>query len=93
VRLGRLAVARDHFELALERDPTVGYARLELGAIASEQGRRDEALRQLRRAVALNPRYSVSRQALQAVRRGQRISAVEINRRIVRATRARIGIE
>jgi O-antigen ligase len=93
VRLGRLPEASDHFEAALERDPTAAYANLQLGAIASEQGRRAEALRQLRRAVALNPRYNVSRQALRAVRQGHRIEAAQINRRIVRATRARIGIE
>jgi tetratricopeptide (TPR) repeat protein len=93
VRLGRLPEASNRFEAALERDPTAGYANLQLGAIASEQGRRAEALRQLRQAVALNPRYSVSRQALRAVRQGHRIEAAQINRRIVRATRARIGIE
>ena len=93
VSLGRLGAAQDHFEAALERDPTSGYANLELGAIASEQGRRAEALRRLRRAVDLNPRYNVSRGALRAVRRGHQIEAAQINRRIVRATRARIGIE
>jgi tetratricopeptide (TPR) repeat protein len=93
VRLGRLDAARDHFEAALERDRSAGYANLELGAIASEQGRRGEALRHLRRAADLNPRYNVSRDALRAVRRGQQIEAAQINRRIVRATRARIGIE
>ena len=93
VRLGRLGAAQDHFEAALERDPTAGYANLELGAIASEQGRRRDALRELRRAVDLNPRYSVSRQALRAVMHGRRIRAAQVNRRIVRATRARIGIE
>jgi O-antigen ligase len=93
VRLGRLPEASDRFEAALGRDPTAAYANLQLGAIASEQGGRAEALRQLRRAVALNPRYNVSRQALRAVRQGRRIEAAQINRRIVRATRARIGIE
>ena len=93
VSLGRLDTARDHFEAALERDTTAGYANLELGAIASEQGRRAEALRRLRGAVELNPRYNVSREALRAVRQGHQINAAQINRRIVRATRARIGIE
>jgi O-antigen ligase len=93
VGLGRLGTARDHLETALERDPTSGYANLELGAIASEQGRRAEALRRLRRAVDLTPRYNVSRQALRAVRQGHRIEAAQINRRIVRATRARLGVE
>ena len=93
VRLGRLPEASDRFEAALERDPTAGSANLQLGAIASEQGRRAAALRQLRRAVALNPRYNVSRQALRAVRQGRRIEAAQINRRIARATRERIGIE
>ena len=40
VRLGRLPEASDRFEAALERDPTAAYANLQLGAIASEQGRR-----------------------------------------------------
>jgi tetratricopeptide (TPR) repeat protein len=93
VELGRLAVATDHFKSALRRDPTLGYAHLELGAIASQQGRRAEALRRLRRAVDLNPRYSVSLQALRAVRQGKKVKPAEVNRRIVRATRARIGIE
>jgi O-antigen ligase len=93
VGLGRLDEAERHFRAALERQDTSGYANLELGAIASEQGRRAEALRRLERAVVLNPRYDVSRTTLRTVRRGGHVTAAAVNRQIVRATRARIGLE
>jgi len=93
VGLGRLDEAERHFRAALERQDTSGYANLELGAIASEQGRRAEALRRLERAVVLNPRYDVSLTTLRTVRRGGHVTAEAVNRQIVRATRARIGLE
>jgi tetratricopeptide (TPR) repeat protein len=93
VSLGRLPEAERHFSAALERDDKDGYTNLQLGALASEQGRRREALRRIRRAVVLNPRYDVSRNALRDLEKGRRITAADINRQIVRATRTRIGLE
>jgi hypothetical protein len=93
VKQGRLDAAERYFKAALDREPSDAYARLQLGAIASERGRRREALRWLTGAAVLTPNYDVLRNALQTVRRGRQLTAAEINRRIVRATIARIGLQ
>lgn len=93
VRRARLEEARGAFLAALGRDERDAYAHLQLAAIASEQGRRDEALRRAALAVELNPRYDVSRQVLRALRRGRRLTAEEVNRLVALATRTRIGLQ
>jgi tetratricopeptide (TPR) repeat protein len=82
LRLGDLRRARRQFELALGRSPEDEYATLELGAIASNFGRQEEALRRLREAVRLDPRSALARDALATARKGQRVNIAELNHSI-----------
>jgi hypothetical protein len=69
--------------LALARTPGDAYATLERGAIASARGERSAALGLLERAVRLDPRNELARQALRLVREGRRVSLDELNRLIL----------
>jgi len=82
-RYGDLARADHEFSLALGRTPGDAYATLERGAIASTRGDREGALQLLDRAVRLNPRDQLARQALQLVRQGRRVSVEALNRSIL----------
>jgi len=83
LRYGELARANDDFLAALARTASDPYATLELGAIASQRGERAAALARLERAVRLDPRDPLARQALQTVRAGRRIDVEELNRAIL----------
>jgi tetratricopeptide (TPR) repeat protein len=83
LRYGELARADHQFALALKRTPGDAYATLERGAIASASGERAAALRLLERAVRLNPRDQLTKQALRLVRAGRRLSVEELNRSIL----------
>jgi len=83
LRFGDLPRAEDAFSRALERVSDGAYAALELGAIASESGARARALVLLERAVRLNPRDPLARQALQAVQAGDRVDVRGLNRAIL----------
>jgi tetratricopeptide (TPR) repeat protein len=83
LRLGELAHADRDFALALRRTPREAYATLERGAIASARGERQAALALLGRAVRLDPREPLARQALALARRGQRVDLTELNRSIL----------
>jgi hypothetical protein len=83
LRFGDLARAEREFSRALQRTPKDAYATLELGAIASARGERARANALLERAVRLNPREPLTRQALQVVRRGERVDIGALNRAIL----------
>ena len=83
LRFGDLARADHEFSLALARTPGDAYATLERGAIASTRGDRKRALGLLERAVRLNPRDPLARQALLLVRAGHRVSVEELDRSIL----------
>jgi hypothetical protein len=83
LRYGDYALADRDFADALERTPGDAYATLERGAIASMRGQRAVALALLGRAVRLNPRDDLTRQALDVVRSGHRVSVEELNRLIL----------
>jgi tetratricopeptide (TPR) repeat protein len=83
LRYGELARADREFAAALERSPGDAYATLEHGAIASATGRRRAALVLLERAVRLNPREPLTRQALQTVKAGRRVNLDQLNRAIL----------
>jgi tetratricopeptide (TPR) repeat protein len=68
LRYRELTRAARQFSLALGRTPGDAYATLELGAIASTRGERGRALVLLARAVRLNPRDQLTREAMQLVR-------------------------
>jgi O-antigen ligase/Tfp pilus assembly protein PilF len=80
LRLDRLDEAERQFRLALERNSRGAYATLELGAIASNQGRRTEAVNYLRRAVELDPRSTLMRQALRQAKRGKGVNLEALTR-------------
>jgi len=83
LRLNELTRADHEFSLALQRSPGDAYATLERGAIASTRGDRPQALALLERAARLNPRDPLTREALQLVRAGRRVSVQELNRSIL----------
>jgi O-antigen ligase len=83
LRFGDLPRAWHEFSLALERVPDDAYATLELGAIASEEGERMRALALLERASRAAPRERITRQALDTVRSGRRVSVEALNRSIL----------
>ncbi len=83
LRFGDLSRAERAFSQALDRVPDDAYAALELGAIASESGDRAHALLLLERAVRLNPRDPLTRQALRTVQAGQRVNVQTLNHAIL----------
>jgi O-antigen ligase len=85
LRYGDLARARAAFTAAHDRNPRGQYATLELGAIASVQGKRATAERLLTRAVALAPRDQSARDALQVVQEGGTVDIDVLNARLLSA--------
>jgi tetratricopeptide (TPR) repeat protein len=83
LRYDDLARAQKAFSQALVRVPDDAYAALELGAIASQSGERARALVLLARAVRLDPRDPLAREALATVRAGKRVSVQALNRSIL----------
>jgi|GEM_PF-309598 len=83
LRFGDLVRADRAFSEALKRVPGDAYATLELGAIASGEGARKHALELLERAVYLNPRDPLARQALRTVRAGRNVNVEALNRAIL----------
>ncbi len=83
LRFGDLSRADHEFALALQRTPSDAYATLERGAIASTENDRRGALELLERAAQLNPRDSLTRQALRLAREGKRVNVEELNRSIL----------
>jgi tetratricopeptide (TPR) repeat protein len=83
LRLNQLDTADRYFAQALQRSPQDSYATLERGAIASEQGRSASALALLRRAHQLNPRDSITREALDTVIAGHRVDVKALNQAIL----------
>jgi O-Antigen ligase len=79
LRRQEMSRARTQFRRALDRVPGNAYATLELGAIASNRGEATQALRLLRRAVYLNPRSELTRDALALQREGRRVNIDELN--------------
>jgi tetratricopeptide (TPR) repeat protein len=74
---------RLHFERALERNPHSWYAHLELGLTRSVDGRRREAVQEVRRALALNPREPIVADVLRRLRRGETIPPRSLDRLFV----------
>ncbi|HEV7529987.1 MAG TPA: O-antigen ligase family protein [Solirubrobacteraceae bacterium] len=83
LRFGDVARADREFSRALARTPGDAYATLERGAIASTRGERTQALKLLDRAVRLNPRDELTRQALALALQGRRVDIDELNRSIL----------
>jgi tetratricopeptide (TPR) repeat protein len=80
LRYDDLTRADGEFADALGRVPNGAYATLERGAIASAQGDRARATALLTRAVALNPRDPLAREALRIVRAGGQVDVDNLTR-------------
>lgn len=78
-RLHDRARMRSAFTEALRRDPRDWYAHLELAVVASLDGRRAVALRELEAARRLDPLEPVIAQVESDVRAGRRVSPAEID--------------
>jgi tetratricopeptide (TPR) repeat protein len=83
LRFNDLARADRQFSLALGRVPDDAYATLERAAIASTRNNRASALRLFERAVRLDPRDQLARQALAMARDGKIVDVGELNRAIL----------
>jgi tetratricopeptide (TPR) repeat protein len=83
LRYGELTRADREFAMALSRSPGDAYATLERGAIASARGERTAALALLERAVRLDPREPLAREALSIARAGRRVNVQGLNRSIL----------
>lgn len=90
LRVEDQAEARRRFRAALERQPRIGYALLELGVLAAEQGRRREAIRLLTRAARENPEDDLAPGILRRVRQGRPVSSARINEAILQGARSRV---
>lgn len=84
LRLDRTRDAERHFREVLADDPENAYAALELGLIASAEGRRREATRMLELALEQSPRDPLVTRVLEAVSAGKRVSPSAVNDRIAR---------
>jgi tetratricopeptide (TPR) repeat protein len=89
VNVDALDVAVDRFRAALRREPENSYALLELGVIASEQGRSAVAERHLERALELAPRDEIIEGALEEVQAGRRVRLADVNAGILDRANAR----
>jgi tetratricopeptide (TPR) repeat protein len=85
LRLDRTDEAERHFRDVLRDDPENAYAALELGLIASAEGRRREAVRMLELSLAQNPRDPLVMGVLEDVSAGRRVSPSRVNARIARS--------
>jgi tetratricopeptide (TPR) repeat protein len=91
LRLGDRETAEEAFTAALEREPVSWYGQLELGAIDSLEGRRDDAVGHLEEAAALNPTDPLIAASLRRVSRGERLSPERIDRELLDRVCARVG--
>jgi O-Antigen ligase len=71
---------RSAFGLALERDPTNWYPLTMIGAVDGLRGNRTDAIAQLDRAAAANPREPLIREVRRRIRTGDPMELREINR-------------
>jgi O-antigen ligase/polysaccharide polymerase Wzy-like membrane protein/tetratricopeptide repeat protein len=91
IERGRLGAARDRLRAVLARDPGDSYAYLQLGAIASREGRTAGARRLVGRARRLAPRDGVTAEVARLLRRGRRVTPARVNALAARDINARIG--
>ncbi|MGI8805768.1 MAG: O-antigen ligase family protein [Thermoleophilaceae bacterium] len=78
LRAGRPEEAAERFREVLERDPDDAYATLQLGALVSQLGDGEEAVRLLSRAAELSPQDAIIAETLRAARAGRKVDAVEV---------------
>lgn len=81
-RAGRRGEAVDAFRRAVDRAPDYWFAHLELGLALGLMGDLRDAESSLRTAARLNPRQSLTGEALAAVRRGEPLVPAIVERRL-----------
>jgi O-Antigen ligase len=91
IERGRLGAARDRLRAVLARDAEDSYAYLQLGAIASREGRSADARRLVGRARRLAPRDGVTAEVARLLRRGRKVTPARVNELAARDINARIG--
>jgi tetratricopeptide (TPR) repeat protein len=91
LRLKRTREAGRSFRRALDRDPGEPFSLLQLGTIASVEGRRGTALALVGRAHRIDPRDSVIADSLRTLRRGRRLDPQRVNAGFLRDIDERIG--
>jgi Flp pilus assembly protein TadD len=93
IRRGGYAAAERELRQAFERDSGDSGLYLLLGVLASEDGRRRDALRLVREADRLAPRDAVTAAALERLEGGRRVDPQQVDRWITRDVRSRIGAD
>jgi hypothetical protein len=93
LRTMREPQAKAHLRKAIDRDPGQAFPYLELGAVASLEGQKREALRLIRRAHGLAPRDGPTTTALSTVERGKKFTPERLERLVRSDIDARIGPE
>jgi tetratricopeptide (TPR) repeat protein len=88
IDLGRLELARLHFERALDREDT-WYAHVSLALIASSRGEKAKARREIRIARTLNREDPFVSEAFRRILRGQKLDPEAFNRDIEKLNRDR----
>jgi len=78
LRADRPEEAAERFREVLDRDPADAYATLQLGALVSELGEEEEAVRLLSRAAELSPQDAIIAETLRAARAGRKLDASEV---------------
>ena len=89
LRLGELDRAERAFRAAIDRQPGLTFPYTQLAIVASQRGRREEALAMARRARELSPRDGILAGVYRDVRGGRRLDAVEIERAYLKLSRRR----
>jgi hypothetical protein len=93
LRIGRQGPAQRRLRKALAREPGDPFAYLQLGAIASLEGRRGEALRLVGRARKLAPRDAVIAESAHILRNGKTLDPERVDALFLRDIDQRIGPE
>ena len=89
LRTDDLVAAKGYFEDVLDRQPRSEFALLQLGLLAAEEQRYDEAEALIERSRRESPRDDIITGALEDLRAGRRVNAAQVNRRILERARAR----
>lgn len=87
----RYGDAKVYIRKALDRESGDPFAYLALGAIASAEDRRPDALRYVARARALSPQDRVAKRVQRMLRRGRFVTPERLNQMILRDVDSRIG--
>jgi tetratricopeptide (TPR) repeat protein len=88
VDLDQLGRARRHFEASLDREDT-WYAHLSLALIASQEGKKAQARREIEIALTLNREDRFVSEAFRRIRRGRRLDPAAFNKDIEELNRDR----